>query len=432
MINNRELFLGTMIKISVVIPVYNGENYIQQCIESALSQTMRELEIICVDDGSTDHSAEIIRKIALKDKRVILVQQQNKGAGAARNLAMKSAKGKYIAFLDADDYYWDRNALELMYQTCERKKVSVCVSRQMRIMFENGEIERALVFQEKQEKEILLYQEYQWDYHYMSFLFHKKLLESREIYFPMYRRYQDPPFLVKALYFSERIAVCDTCLYCYRDSDTRSKFNSLKTADMLMGMIDNLKFAEENGLDLLFDTTAKRLEYEFADIIYENITFNNLKILELLLEANEMVAYKTGKTDYVVRPLKMLLFSEKRYGNYLIQKTKQQGEISIYGAGKYAKMLLLFLKQRGLLESVKNLIVSDLKKNVSQIEGIPVITLQSFLERERDYVFVAAGGDNRKEIETELNGQNSVEFETIEELFFERMGKELCPENSVI
>lgn len=430
--NHSKNDLSNAWDVSVIIPVFNTERTLEKSIDSALRQTGLNIEIICVDDGSTDHSAEIIRKIALKDKRVILFQQQNMGAGAARNLAMKEAKGKYIAFLDADDYYWDKNALYLMYQTCEKKKTSVCVSRYMRTMLESGEIRKELVFPEEKEKELLFYKEYQSDYFYTSFLFEKKLLEDKKICFPIYRRYQDPPFLVKALYFSEKIAVCDTCLYCWRDSDVRSKFNSSKTADMLMGMIDNLKFAEENRLDLLFETTTRRLEYEYADIIHENILFDNLKILKLLLEANKIISSKTGKANYVVRPLKMILFSEKQYGDSLVQKIRKQGEVFVYGAGKYARILLTFLKQRGVLESVKNLIVSEMKSNVSQIEGIPVITLQNFLEREKDYIFVAAGGDNKREIEAVLGSKNDIEFEVIEELFFERMSKELYLENSNI
>ena len=89
-----------MVKVSVIIPIYNGERYLEQCIRSVLCQTLKELEILCVDDGSTDHSSKIIKRLQDEDRRIRLFQQENQGAGMARNLAMKSAQGKYLAFLD--------------------------------------------------------------------------------------------------------------------------------------------------------------------------------------------------------------------------------------------------------------------------------------------------------------------------------------------
>lgn len=92
------------IMVSVVIPVYNVENYLEECLESVLNQTYSELEIICVDDGSTDRSLQILQEYAKKDERVRVVSQQNKGAGAARNHGIKLANGRYIYFMDSDDY----------------------------------------------------------------------------------------------------------------------------------------------------------------------------------------------------------------------------------------------------------------------------------------------------------------------------------------
>lgn len=90
--------------ITVIIPVYNAQDYLAICIQSVLDQTYKNFEIICVDDGSTDRSAEIIQMFMREDARIRLIQIENHGQGYARNLALKSALGKYILFLDADDY----------------------------------------------------------------------------------------------------------------------------------------------------------------------------------------------------------------------------------------------------------------------------------------------------------------------------------------
>ena len=116
-----------MIKISVIIPIYNGEEYLEQCIQSVFNQTLKEIELICVDDGSVDNSVQIIQKYAEKDKRISLFQQKNQGPGPARNFALKHAKGKFVAFLDADDYYLDADALEKMVRTCEEMYLFVQV-----------------------------------------------------------------------------------------------------------------------------------------------------------------------------------------------------------------------------------------------------------------------------------------------------------------
>lgn len=93
------------IKISVIIPVYNVEKYLEECLESIVHQSLKEIEIICVDDGSTDGSVDILKRYACEDKRFILRRQKNQGGGAARNLGLACASGEYVVFLDSDDFF---------------------------------------------------------------------------------------------------------------------------------------------------------------------------------------------------------------------------------------------------------------------------------------------------------------------------------------
>lgn len=90
--------------VSIIIPVYNLENYIENCLNSISNQTFTNLEIICIDDGSTDSSANIIKKLASQDKRIKYFFQKNSGVSVARNSALKKASGEYISFIDGDDY----------------------------------------------------------------------------------------------------------------------------------------------------------------------------------------------------------------------------------------------------------------------------------------------------------------------------------------
>ena len=93
-----------MIKVSIIVPTYNGEKYIRTCLDSLINQTLKEIEIICVNDSSPDNSLDVLEKYALNDQRVRIINQPNSGPGIARNNGIAEAKGKYIGFVDPDDW----------------------------------------------------------------------------------------------------------------------------------------------------------------------------------------------------------------------------------------------------------------------------------------------------------------------------------------
>ena len=105
-----------MVKVSVIIPCYNVAKYLGQCLDSVLKQTFQDFEVICVNDGSTDKSLEILQQYAEKDARIKIIDQENKGLSEARNVALDMAQGDFIAFADSDDYYAP-NFLELLLNT---------------------------------------------------------------------------------------------------------------------------------------------------------------------------------------------------------------------------------------------------------------------------------------------------------------------------
>lgn len=118
----------TDIKVSVIVPIYNVEKYLRQCLQSIADQSLKEIEIICVDDGSTDSSPQIVNEFAEKDSRFISVSQENGGAGKARNTGLRMAKGKYLSFLDSDDFF-DKNMLLEAYNTAEQYDADFSVFR---------------------------------------------------------------------------------------------------------------------------------------------------------------------------------------------------------------------------------------------------------------------------------------------------------------
>ena len=126
-------------KISVIILVYNNEQFIQQCLETVINQTLKEIEIICVDDGSTDNSLDILIKYSIIDRRITVLKQNNLHAGIARNAGLTIAKGKYLSFLDSDDWF-ELNMLEEMYNKIISKNADIIICQCKTFDSEKGKL----------------------------------------------------------------------------------------------------------------------------------------------------------------------------------------------------------------------------------------------------------------------------------------------------
>ncbi len=112
-------------KISVIIPIYNMEKYLKECLNSVINQTLKDIEIICVNDGSIDNSLTILKEYEKKDKRIKIINQKNSGVAIARNRAIDISKGQFIAFLDSDDKIINDNSLENLYYAAVNNNVLI-------------------------------------------------------------------------------------------------------------------------------------------------------------------------------------------------------------------------------------------------------------------------------------------------------------------
>ena len=123
----RKVFIMPQVKISVIVPVYNVEKFLPECLDSLRAQTLKELEFICVNDGSPDNSLEILNRYAAEDERFFVVSQENGGLSAARNTGLKYAKGDYIYFIDSDDLIAPEH-LENMYKAAKKEDAIIVVN----------------------------------------------------------------------------------------------------------------------------------------------------------------------------------------------------------------------------------------------------------------------------------------------------------------
>lgn len=283
-------------KISVIVPVYNTEKYLEECLNSILTQSLKEIEIIVVNDASPDHSGEIVRRLAKADDRIVFLEKPvNEGVGAARNDGIRRAAGEYICFMDSDDLYPNTEALQRLYQAAEENHVSVSGGGLEAIR--EGAVERVGAAaksygMEFRQQGLMDYREYQYDYGYTCYLYSRALLVENDIWFPRYSRFQDPPFFVRAMYAAGKYYYIDHPVYRYRILNDSAKYTIRKASDMLSGVMDNLAFSKEKGLAKLHYLSACRLDQEVSFSALQNLLSGGEGAEELfakLIRANNAV-----------------------------------------------------------------------------------------------------------------------------------------------
>lgn len=256
-------------RISVVIPVYNSEAWLEQCLKSVTGQTLRELEIICVDDGSTDKSAQIIKNFP--DRRIKYYRQENAGSGKARNLGISKASGEFVAFLDSDDILPDKNSYEILLRAARENGTRIAGGNLAYLTplgkVENNKNNVNLFLQEA----VINYSKWQYDYGYYMFIYQRQFLLENNMQFPDYLRYQDPVFFARAMQKAEKFAVVPVISYGYRTRVNRKdwKWSVRQASDCMNACSDNLVFARENHLNELYKYTVAHAN-DFFEFIKSN------------------------------------------------------------------------------------------------------------------------------------------------------------------
>lgn len=218
-----------MRKISVIIPCFNAELYIRQCVDSVLNQTMNDIEIICVDDGSTDNTVSILNEYAQRDCRVKVLCQKNEFAGIARNKGMEIATGEYLAFLDADDYY-ACDGLEKAYLVASANEVDVLKLSSYLHDNKTGEITTNAHYSHERfapKNEIVKFADAPEKLSSLADvawngLYKRSFIEDNNIKFNNLRCVNDRSFFIKCILYAERVMVTDSYLTFYRRNLTDS------------------------------------------------------------------------------------------------------------------------------------------------------------------------------------------------------------------
>ncbi len=243
-----------MTKISLIIPVYNTSKYLKKCLDSVISQSVKEIEIIIINDGSTDDSEEIIN--TYKDKRIKYISKQNEGIGKTRNLGIEKATGKYLAFVDSDDYL-DKYFCEKMLKKATQDDCDIVICNYYED--DNDHLKKINFIEfldtSLQKKPNLI--------NYINLgpcnkIYRTKLIRDNNIKFEEVLKYEDVPFVIKALINAEKIGKVSDYLTYYvihekSETTVRDKriFDILKIVDIVTKEMTNVNYSQEHITNLV-------------------------------------------------------------------------------------------------------------------------------------------------------------------------------------
>jgi len=244
----REIKMKT-VKISIVVPCYNVAIYINRCLESIQNQTLKDIEIICVDDASVDNTRDILMRCADQDTRIkVIAKDKNEGAGKARNLGIDNACGEFIVFMDPDDYYPTSDTLEKMYKAVVENNVKIAGGNLIKLN-PGGCCTKEMMFKCSEKR---TFQDAPFSYGYTRFIYNRDFLVKNKIYFPDYKRFQDPPFFVSAMIAAKNYYAMADYVYVYRVGHKKINWDEQKVLDTLNGLCDILKQSRVHKIYALY------------------------------------------------------------------------------------------------------------------------------------------------------------------------------------
>ena len=233
--------------VSVVVPVYNVREYLEECLDSILSQTYESIEVIIVDDGSTDGSSKVVDRYALKDGRIIAVHKKNGGLSDARNAGIRVAKGDYVMFVDSDDYV-DSRFVETALQNIREHGADVACFR-FTYVDDESEIKRSSVSVEQSYSEYSNVESIKDIFslggtlkvNAWNKIYKRSLFSDNSIVYPVGRLYEDNLTTYKLLYFAKKIVYFNESLLFYRQRPGSIMKNKLTA----QGIKDRLEMVHE-------------------------------------------------------------------------------------------------------------------------------------------------------------------------------------------
>ena len=313
----KNSYEDSIVKFSVIIPVYNVEKYLRECLDSVINQTLSDIEIICINDGSTDKSLGILKEYAEKDSRIKIITQENQGQGVARNNAIEAAQGEYLVFVDPDDFL-DSEALEVINKSFSDSAVDI-IQFDYLVCSEDGANNRQRVFKKRAKRyfnlnllndKVFNWQEvgkksieglslFCWDKAYKT-----TFIKENNIKFAPTKNGEDHLFSISANLLANKILYINKSFYHYRtrlksitNSASIESFCVFKNIELLKQFLITNNLIEEykSSLD---EYVSSVLSWHFANIPQDKTDEYLDKCKEILDPENYELFLKKIKTQY--------------------------------------------------------------------------------------------------------------------------------------
>ena len=252
-----------MPKISVIISVFNAEDCLGQCLDTVLTQTLQEIEVICVENGSTDGSLGVLQMYAMFDERLKVIQQEKTAQSVAWNNGLKNATGEFVCFMKTDDFYPANNILQTLYEQAKSNNVSVCGGELAQFdprqpqLTQNFEENSGFVFVQDG---MIEYPFYQCDGGLGRFIFNREFLWNNRLCLPEYVHGFEECFLVAALHVAQKFYALHQIVYAQKTgTSVQFHWSKEKINDYWAAITDNMKIAHENSYYQLKDLCCMKL-----------------------------------------------------------------------------------------------------------------------------------------------------------------------------
>lgn len=409
-------------KLSVILPSLNVAQYIRECIESVIHQSLQEIEIICVDAGSTDGTLDILEEYAKKDKRIKLILSERKSYGYQMNLGIDTASGKYIGIVETDDYVPEGMYKEL-YRIAEENNVDFVKADFYRFTGEGEELQKIFcpltqnftfynrIINTREEQECFKFEMNTW-----SGIYRKDFLTTHNIRHneTSGASFQDTGFWFQTFLYAKRAFFLNKPYYMNRRDNPGSSVYSRQKA---FSLCDEYKYIEgilrkdssifQEMKDtyaylcfLAYKGTLYRVEEEYQKLVLRRFTeefckFRSEGMLDRQLfsdkDWNMLLSIMDNPEQFYQ---KNILVRQK-----VLDEIRKQERIIIYGAGVVGKHMLIKLKYVVKLKNILCFAVSHKEGNPLSYQGVPVFEIHDLLKyRRNSLVIIATGRDYQQEI----------------------------------
>ncbi len=308
-------------KVSIIIPVYNVEAYLEKCLDSAIFQTLQDIEMIVVNDESTDNSLHIIHTYAEKDPRIVVIDQKNRGLGGARNSGIEVAKGEYLFFLDSDDYIAP-DTLETLYHHAQEHQLDLIVFNYTKVDEKGTPLTttnfgNAILSKEEAFRKIvsLKTSPQAWNK-----LYRRDLFIDHNIRYPEKFLHEDLPVTYRLFWYTDQIGYIENSFYFWltRTGSITQKFTFDHINDITTSLLQMKQFLQEHQvfetykteyirgsmqmLNILMERAIRFSHHTSALVVYVHYIIDSGKIIHqddiALMESYDIALYKKFKKHY--------------------------------------------------------------------------------------------------------------------------------------